>query len=247
MFPPTGLPDPSAGASPVAMPPGPGHAVIEGLGTGTPIGPLRPSPLRSVAPSGMLTLPKEVVAEAVIAPDPGTDDCPDIVGNPCATDPQPTISPGLTSGEVVPPASNVLLGLAGLGTNGKIAHPVRAGHSTGPAAAGLSPPVKSSVGASGTPHLRVAWAGRQQHDRRNDCKQSFHRKLPRRRAATNISLSDDCASNYKHRMLAAGCLFRIAAVLTCLPRSLPEPRQDLGVKLFALASAHAAYSQTSGR
>ena len=63
--------------------------------------------------------------------------------------PQPTIRPGLMSVEIVPPASNMLLGLAGLGMNGTTADPVRTGHSMGPDAAGLNPPVKSSVGASG--------------------------------------------------------------------------------------------------
>jgi hypothetical protein len=149
MLPPIGLPDPSAGAIPVAIPPGPGHAVIEGLGTGTPISALSPAPLRSVAPIGMFAPPREVAAEDVTAPDPGTDDSPDSTGKPCATELQPTISPGLMSGEVVPPASNMLLGLAGLGMNGTTADPVRTGHSMGPDAAGLNPPVKSSVGASG--------------------------------------------------------------------------------------------------
>jgi hypothetical protein len=74
MFPPIGLPDPSAGAIPVAIPPGPGHATIEGLGTGTPISPLSPAALRSVAPIGIFAPPREVAADAMTAPDPGTDD-----------------------------------------------------------------------------------------------------------------------------------------------------------------------------
>jgi len=109
---------------------------IEGLGTGTPISPLSPAPMRSVAPSGMFAPPREVAAEDVTAPDPGTDDSPDDTGKPSATVPQPIVSPVLMSGEVVPPASNMLLGLTGLG------------HSDG---AGLNPPGKSSVAASGIP------------------------------------------------------------------------------------------------
>jgi hypothetical protein len=132
MFPPIGLPDPSAGAIPVTIPPGPGHAVIEGLGTGTPISPPSPAPLRSVAPIGMFAPPREVAAEDVTAPDPGTDDSPDSTGKPSATVPQPTISPVLMSGELVPPPSNMLLGLAGLGLNGTTADPVRTGQSMGP-------------------------------------------------------------------------------------------------------------------
>jgi hypothetical protein len=151
MFPPIGLPDPSAGAIPVAIPPGPGHAAIEGLGTGTPISPPSPASLGSVAPIGMFAPPREVAAEGVRAPDPGTEDSPDSTGKPSATVPQPTISPGLTSVDVVPPASNVLLGLAGLGLNGTTADPVRTGHSVGPDGAGLNPPGKSSVGANGIP------------------------------------------------------------------------------------------------
>jgi hypothetical protein len=151
MFPPSGLPDPSVGAIPVAIPPGPGHAVIEGLGTGTPISPPSPAPLRSVAPIGMFAPAREVAAEDVMAPDPGTDETPDSTGKPSATVPQPTISPVLMSAEVVPPASKMLLGLAGLGLNGKTADPVRTGHSMGPDGAGLNPPGKSSVGASGIP------------------------------------------------------------------------------------------------
>jgi hypothetical protein len=121
-------------------------AAIEGLGTGTPISPLSPAPLTSVAPIGMFAPPREVAAEDVTAPDPGTDDSPDSTGKPSATVPQPTVSPVLMSGEV-PPASDMLLGPTGLELNGTT-DPVITGHSDG---AGLNPPGKSSVGASGIP------------------------------------------------------------------------------------------------
>jgi hypothetical protein len=99
----------------------------------------------------MFEPPREVAAEDVIAPDPGTDASPDSTGKPSATVPQPTVSPVLMSVEVAPPPANVLLGLAGLGLNGTTADPVSAGHSMGPDGAGLNPPGKSSVGASGIP------------------------------------------------------------------------------------------------
>src|SRR5271169_6012543 len=101
------------------------------IGTGTPISPLSPAPLRSVAPIGMFAPPREVAAEDVTAPDPGTDDSPDDTGKPSAIVPQPTVSPVLMSGEMVPPASNMLLGLTGLELNGTTAEPVRTGHSDG--------------------------------------------------------------------------------------------------------------------
>jgi hypothetical protein len=53
----------------------------------------------------------------------------------------------LMSVEVVPPPSNVLLGLAGLGLNGKTADPVRTGHSMGPDGAGLNPPERVPLAA----------------------------------------------------------------------------------------------------
>jgi hypothetical protein len=121
---------------------------IEGPGNGTPTSPLSPAPLRSVAPIGMFAPPTEVAAEDVTAPDPGTDDSPDDTGKPSAIVPQPTVSPVLMSGEVVPPSSNMLLGPTGLELNGTTADPVRTGHSDG---AGLNPPGKSSVAASGIP------------------------------------------------------------------------------------------------
>jgi hypothetical protein len=109
MFPPIGLPDPSAGVIPLAIPPGPGQAIIEGLGTGTPISPPSPAPLGSAI--GMFAPPRELKAEEdVTAPDPGTDDSPDSTGKPSAR----AVSPVLMSVGVVPPASNVLLGLVGL-------------------------------------------------------------------------------------------------------------------------------------
>jgi hypothetical protein len=55
------------------------------------------------------------------------------------------------SAEVVPPALNMLLGLAGLGLNGTTAEPVRTGHPMGPDGAGLNPAGRSSAGASGIP------------------------------------------------------------------------------------------------
>jgi hypothetical protein len=155
-----GLPDPNPGVIPVRMPPAPGHAVVEGLGTGTPIGPLSPALLRSVAPSGMLPPPRDVAAVDVTAADPGTDDKPDNTGNPVPAEPQPLDIAGLVEFAVTPPPLNMLLGLAGLGLAGlglagAVPVVVMPGQvivlSIGPSGAGLSPPAKSSVEPSGIP------------------------------------------------------------------------------------------------
>jgi len=52
----------------------------------------------------------------VTAADPGTDDTPDITGNPVPVEPQPLDVAGLIEVEVTPPPLNTLLGLAGTWT-----------------------------------------------------------------------------------------------------------------------------------
>jgi hypothetical protein len=150
-----GLPDPNPGVIPVGIPPSPGQEVDEGLGTGTPIGPLSPALPRSVAPSGMLLPPRDVAAEDVVAADPGTDDKPDNTGKPVPAEPQPLDIAGLVEFAVMPPPSNTWLGLAGLGLAGAEPDITAPGQavvlSIGPTGAGLNPPGKSSVEPRGIP------------------------------------------------------------------------------------------------
>ena len=136
------------------MPLIPGQAVSAGLGTGTPIGPLSPASLCWVGASGMLA--NDDPDDGVTAADPGTDDRPLDTGKPTAGAVlQRVENAGLTSGGVVPPLSKTLLGLAGLGAVGTM--PAAAAFwqtvsSNDPTnGAGLNPPVKSSLAASGIP------------------------------------------------------------------------------------------------
>jgi hypothetical protein len=93
--------------------------------------------------------PSAVTVEDVTAAVPGTDDSPVVTGKPVPGVPHPLDVPGLVEIAVVPPVSNTLLGLAGLGRDGGAPEEAGPGHtvvlSTGPSGAGLKPPTKSSI------------------------------------------------------------------------------------------------------
>jgi hypothetical protein len=80
----------------IAMGPGP----PAGVATGT-IG-LMPAKLRSVAPRGMVAPPRDVMPEAVTAPDPGTDENPTAHGE--MLDNGSTFDVGTESGVSAQPA-----------------------------------------------------------------------------------------------------------------------------------------------